>query len=306
MRNNRGNVKALPNKDRLTSTLTETQRSESVTPRATFYKRHECFLIAPLYCTCGTIFIMMLVYVVLNFSDIPFIKDIFTSSSSPPPWFPPPPSLPPPPPPPLPPPPPPPPPPPLPPSPLPPPPSLPPPSPPMTPPRFEGIVYMFEFHKVRDGPNTNLISLSEIKLYGVNNAEIEIAAAYNPGGQSSSKETADKLIDDYVLNKWLDGSFQGLSFVELWVESREHVYAYELYTASGDNNLAHRKRDPVSWWFGVLHEDRQFELLDLKEDYPAPDNSSTSYGMMYTNGSMYGNYTANSHGSYGGVIPWRL
>ena len=79
------------------------------------------------------------------------------------------------------------------------PPSMPyPPSPPM------GTSYAFLFTGMEGGPFTDAVHLSEIKLYGLDGAQLPVVRATNPGGVFTADEGPMNLIDGNLQNKWLD------------------------------------------------------------------------------------------------------
>jgi hypothetical protein len=179
----------------------------------------------------------------------------------------------------------------MPPSPPPEPPALP--SPPGNPPSPpSGTFYQFVFTKVR-GPfesGTEMLQISEVKLFGGDGALVPVAAT-NPGGVSNAWQMAEKVMDgsEGKGSKWLDQNVRDVSVVpadaaatvvhsvlRLELAAPAQVHRYEIFTA---NDV--ERRDPVSWDFGIWREGEGFQVLSSVVDFAAPELRSTSYGSFY-------------------------
>ncbi|KAL1499234.1 hypothetical protein AB1Y20_013739 [Prymnesium parvum] len=163
--------------------------------------------------------------------------------------------------------------------PLPPFPPLNPPSPPSIP--FAGL-YQFRFISVRD-PDTTLLSLAEVILFGYDGQRLAVAQVFNPGGTYAlPQEQATSVVDGLNETKWLDTSFSGATILQLRLVEEQRVAAYEFITAPGDF-LANQNRDPTGWDFGVIDADGStFLLLSEVRDFTPPEQRQTSYGKFYT------------------------
>ena len=155
------------------------------------------------------------------------------------------------------------------------PPTPPPPSPAMPP----AAQYQFVFDAVRDASEGN-IQLGEVQLFGLAGEQLTIVSASNPAGENPPSELSANVIDGLLETKWLDSSIGSgaPSTLVLQLDVATVVAQYELFTA---DDVKSGKRDPISWRFGILHEDGAFEVLSTKSDVDAPYARMTGYGTFF-------------------------
>ena len=115
-------------------------------------------------------------------------------------------------------------------------------------------VWEFQFTDVRSRVNTDGIQLAEVFLKDAAGANLSVVSAANPGGDQflNDAQTADRVSDGILTNRWLDASIVGangvccnVSTLQLTLASSAVVHSYQLVAARSAAN-----RDPVSWDFG--------------------------------------------------------
>ena len=148
--------------------------------------------------------------------------------------------------------------------------------------------YQFVFDGAR-GPAPNALQLSEVVLYGADDAPLTVLGATNPGGsRSNANQGPSKLVDgitsktDGANNKWMDenalqvdGSVR--SVLRLRLAAGSVVARYELVTANDNPS-----RDPASWAFGTWNDgSKTFAELSRVSVGALPAGRYESYGMLW-------------------------
>jgi hypothetical protein len=147
-------------------------------------------------------------------------------------------------------------------------------------PHSSSSTFQFVFTNVRDS-TSSIISLSEVRLYDAEGAQLSVLAAANPSGTAvSEREGAASAIDGSDTTKWLDASFTGASVLQLQLAQAGAVAQYELVTSPG-SRWSNRKRDPTGWQFGTLDEAGTYQVLGEVTGVTPPTEPSMSYGVMY-------------------------
>ena len=137
---------------------------------------------------------------------------------------------------------------------------------------------------------TDSIQLGEIELYTASLVKIPLLVASQPARVYAEISTApSKLVDGVLDNKWED-EFTGAPVVvelhqdRLWCSSWETfecpppataVY-YELFTSGGGN----RKKDAVSWTFGIKRASGEVEVLTQVSDWRPPFEKGAPYNPL--------------------------
>ena len=168
---------------------------------------------------------------------------------------------------------------------------LPAPPPPPLPPFAPGTQfawYQFVFDSMR-GPSPNAMQLSEVVLYGADDAPLTVLGATNPGGsRSNPNQGPSKLVDGIASkteganNKWMDenalqvdGSVR--SVLRLRLAAGSVVARYKLVTANDNPS-----RDPASWAFGTWNDgSKTFAELSRVTVDALPAGRYESYGMLW-------------------------
>ena len=168
---------------------------------------------------------------------------------------------------------------------------LPAPPPPPLPPFAPGTQfawYQFVFDGAR-GPAPNALQLSEVVLYGADDAPLTVLGATNPGGsRSNANQGPSKLVDgitsktDGANNKWMDENALQVdgtvrSVLRLRLAAGSVVARYELVTANDNPS-----RDPASWAFGTWNDgSKTFAELSRVSVGALPAGRYESYGMLW-------------------------
>eukprot|EP00908_Phaeocystis_cordata_P026001 Transcript_848.p1 GENE.Transcript_848~~Transcript_848.p1 ORF type:complete len:571 (+),score=5.76 Transcript_848:266-1978(+) len=115
-------------------------------------------------------------------------------------------------------------------------------------PAAAGAVTRFVFTNLRDGVGNTEIQVQELRLFGVDGAQLSILSISNPGGSSPGSQGPGNLVDGDIVSKqskWLDFNMAcgaGNCTSTLLVETTAETASYELIKAHDAP-----KRDPSAW-----------------------------------------------------------
>ena len=140
---------------------------------------------------------------------------------------------------------------------------------------------MFVFTQVHNSVNVvDGVQLSEINLF-TSDGEVNLIAASNPRGSDTRNQGAMNLIDNNNTTKWYDGNFQvnQNSTVILYINhsAPAQVVQYQLWSAD-----VPRRRDPVSWTFGILGDDGTYHIWSTVQGAESPEARDSPYPTYFS------------------------